>query len=123
DLQAFIRIAERFGCDFSLLKEAERINQQRARKFVDKIRKELWVLRGKKIGVWGLAFKPNTDDIRFAPSLSIVQLLLSEGAHVQVYDPRAMEKAKTELPHVKYCADVYAAATGVDAIAVLTEWD
>ena len=73
-----VRIAKKFGCDFSLLKEAERINPNRSARFVDKIKKELWVLRRKRIGVWGLAFKPNTDDVRFAPSLSIIRQLLAE---------------------------------------------
>jgi UDPglucose 6-dehydrogenase len=123
DLQAFVRIAEKFGCDFALLKEVERINQARIEKFVQKIKKELWVLRGKKIAVWGLAFKPETDDIRFAPSLLVVRRLLAEGAVVQAYDPQAMEKAKQELPGVTYCHDLYEAAQGAEAIAVLTEWD
>ena len=123
DLQAFVRIAEKFGCDFALLREVERINQNRAARFVDRIKRELWVLRGKRIGVWGLAFKPNTDDVRFAPSFTIIRELLAEGAEVQVYDPQAMEKAKMELPEVKYCQDIYEAASGAEAIAVLTEWD
>jgi UDPglucose 6-dehydrogenase len=123
DLQAFVRIADKFGCDFALLKEVERINQARIGQIVEKLRKELWVLRGKKISVWGLAFKPNTDDIRFAPSLLIVRRLLAEGATVQAYDPQAMEKAKKELPEAAYCEDVYAAAKGTDAIVLLTEWE
>jgi UDPglucose 6-dehydrogenase len=123
DLQAFVRIADKFGCDFALLKEVERINQARIGQIVEKIRKELWVLRGKKISVWGLAFKPNTDDVRFAPSLLIVRRLLAEGATVQAYDPQAMEKSKKEVPEAVYCADVYAAAKGTDAIVLLTEWE
>jgi UDPglucose 6-dehydrogenase len=123
DLQAFVRIAETFGCDFSLLEEAERINQKRVPSFVEKIRKELWVLRGKKICVWGLAFKPNTDDVRFAPALSVVRQLLAEGASVRAYDPQAMEKAQRELPELTYCHDVYEAAQGADAIVLLTEWE
>src|SRR6202162_2625016 len=87
DVQAFIRIAEKSGCDFSLLKEVEKINQQRVGLFVEKVRKELWVVRGKKIAVWGLAFKPNTDDVRFAPSITLVKALLTEGAAVRAYDP------------------------------------
>src|SRR5271166_2956492 len=83
DVQAFIRIAEKSGCDFSLLKEVEKINQRRVEHFVEKIRKELWVLRGKKVAVWGLAFKPNTDDVRFAPSTTLVKALLAEGAAVR----------------------------------------
>jgi UDPglucose 6-dehydrogenase len=122
DLQAFVRIAEKFGCDFSLLEEVERVNQTRVDKFVRKIKKELWVLRGKKIGVWGLAFKPDTDDIRFAPALRIVRQLLAEGAKIRAYDPQAMDKARKEIPDVHYCQDAYEAARGVDAIVLLTEW-
>lgn len=123
DLQAFVRIAEKFGCDFSLLREVERINQARVEKFVEKIRKELWVLRGKKIAIWGLAFKPETDDIRFAPSILIIRRLLAEGAILQTYDPQAMDKAKKEMPDLTYCRDIYEAAQGTEAIVLLTEWD
>jgi UDPglucose 6-dehydrogenase len=123
DVQAFIRIAEKSGCDFSLLREVEKINQDRVQHLVEKIRKELWVVRGKKIAVWGLAFKPNTDDVRFAPSLSLVTALLNEGATVRAYDPKAMEKARAVLPNVTYCADAYEAAAGADAILIVTEWD
>ncbi len=123
DLQAFVRIAEKFGCDFALLKEVERINQNRVDILVEKVKKELWVLRGKKICVWGLAFKPNTDDIRFAPALSIIRRLLAEGAHIQAYDPEAMDKARKEIPEVSYCQDMYEAADGAEAIVLLTEWE
>jgi UDPglucose 6-dehydrogenase len=123
DLQAFVRIAEKLGCDFSLLKEVERINSRRLEHFVEKVKKELWVLRGKKIGVWGLAFKPHTDDIRFAPALAIIRLLLAEGAHIRAYDPRAAENAERELPTVTYCKDPYEAARGTEAVLLLTEWD
>jgi UDPglucose 6-dehydrogenase len=123
DLQAFVRIAEKFGCDFSFFKEVEKINNNRVARFIDKVKKELWILRGKKVGVWGLAFKPNTDDVRFAPSLSVLRQLLAEGAVVQAYDPQAMENASKQLPQIVYCADPYQAAEGVEAILVLTEWD
>jgi UDPglucose 6-dehydrogenase len=123
DVQAFIRIAEKSGCDFSLLKEVEKINQSRVDHFIEKIRKELWVIRGKKIAVWGLAFKPNTDDIRFAPSITIVKALLAEGAVIRAYDPEAIEKARALLPDVTYCADAYQAAEGTDAVLLLTEWE
>lgn len=123
DIQALIRIAEKSGCDFSLLKEVEKINQHRVEHFVEKIRKELWVLRGKKIAVWGLAFKPNTDDVRFAPSIGLVRSLLQEGANVTAYDPEAMEKAKSVLPDITYCSDPYHAADGADAIVIVTEWE
>ncbi len=123
DLQAFVRIADKFGCNFALLKEVERINQARVDQLVEKIRKELWVLRGKKICIWGLAFKPNTDDVRFAPALLIIRRLLAEGAIVQAYDPEAMEKARKELPEVTYCRDPYEAAKGAEAVVLLTEWE
>src|SRR6202022_3757765 len=123
DLQAFVRIGEKLGCDFSLLKEVEKINLRRAEQFVAKVKKELWVLRGKTLAVWGLAFKPDTDDIRFAPALNIVRRLLAEGASIRAYDPQAMEKAKDELPGITYCLSHYEAAQQADAILVLTEWD
>jgi UDPglucose 6-dehydrogenase len=122
DVQAIVRIAERFGCDFDLLREVEKINQSRIDRFVQKIKKELWVLQGKTIGVWGLAFKPNTDDIRFAPALAIIRELLSEGVHVQAYDPQAAEKARKDLPEIKYCQSAYEAAENADAVLLLTEW-
>jgi len=123
DLQAFVRIAEKFGCDFALLEEVERINQKRVHRFVEKLKKELWVLRGKKICAWGLAFKPNTDDVRFAPALAVIRQLLAEGASVRAYDPQAMRKAQSELPELTYCHDAYEAAEGADAIVLLTEWE
>jgi UDPglucose 6-dehydrogenase len=123
DVQAFIRIAEKSGCDFSLLKEVEKVNQGRVERFVEQVRKELWVLRGKKVAVWGLAFKPNTDDVRFAPALSIIRLLQTEGAQIQAYDPEAMEKARKEIPDITYCHDAYEAAQGADAVLLLTEWE
>jgi UDPglucose 6-dehydrogenase len=123
DVQAFIRIAEKSRCDFSLLKEVDKINQNRITQFVEKIRKELWVIRGKKVAVWGLAFKPNTDDVRFAPSIALAKALLDEGATVSAYDPQAAEKARAVLPGISYCADPYLAAQGADAILIVTEWD
>src|SRR6202453_5057426 len=123
DVQAFIRIAEKSGCDFSLLKEVEKINQGRVERFIEQVRSEMWVIRGKKIAVWGLAFKPNTDDIRFAPALPIIRRLQAEGADIRAYDPEAMEKAKKEIPDITYCSDAYDAAQGTDAVLLLTEWD
>jgi len=123
DLQAFVRIGEKSGCDFSLLKEVERINESRIGHFLEKIRKELWVIRGKKLAVWGLAFKPNTDDVRFAPSIALMKALTAEGAVVCAYDPEAAAKARAVLPDIIYCADPYLAAQGADAILIVTEWD
>ncbi len=123
DVQAFIRIAEKSGCDFSLLKEVEKINQGRVERFVEQVRKELWVLRGKKIAVWGLAFKPNTDDVRFAPAIELLRLLIREGAEVKAYDPQATEKARAVLPAVHYSASPYEAAQDAEAVLIVTEWE
>jgi UDPglucose 6-dehydrogenase len=123
DVQAFIRIAEKSGCDFSLLKEVEKINQRRVDQFVEKIRRELWVIRGKKIAVWGLAFKPNTDDVRFSPAIAVVKSLLTEGATICAYDPEATEKAQALLSGITFCADPYKSAEGADAVILLTEWE
>ena len=123
DVQAFVRIAEKAGCDFSLMKEVEKINKRRVAYFVEKVRKELWVLRGRRIAVWGLAFKPNTDDVRFAPSIEILKALTREGSVVSAYDPAATEKARAILPEVNYCATPYEAARDSEAILIITEWD
>jgi UDPglucose 6-dehydrogenase len=123
DVQAFVRIAEKAGCDFSLMKEVENINKRRVASYIEKVRKELWVLRGRKIAVWGLAFKPNTDDVRFAPAIEILKALLREGSIVSAYDPEATEKAKALLPDVNYAATPYDAAQDAEAILIVTEWD
>ena len=123
DLQAFVRVGEDAGCDFSLLREVEKINQRRIDLLVNKIKNELWVVRGKRIGVWGLAFKPRTDDVRSSPALAVIRRLLAEGALVLAYDPQAMQKARVEIPEIVFCADAYAAAQGTEAVLALTEWE
>jgi len=123
DLQAFIRIAEKSGYDFKLLKEVQRINVERISLVIKKIKETLWVLKGKTIAVLGLAFKPNTDDIRFAPSLEIIKQLLTEGAIIRAFDPRAMERTKAQLPEIIYCADPYEAAKEADGLVICTEWE
>ncbi len=123
DLQAFIRIAEKSGCDFGLLREVERVNLQQIEHFMRKLKNEVWVLKNKKVAVWGLAFKPNTDDLRFSPALAVIDQLLAEGATVRAYDPRAMEEAKQLQPGLTYCSSAEEAAQGADALLLLTEWD
>jgi UDPglucose 6-dehydrogenase len=127
DLRAFIHLAGRYGVDFSLLKEIEAINQQRVQVLINKVRQALWVLRGKVIGVLGLAFKPGTDDVREAPSLRVVQALLDEGARLQLYDPKAMPNVRHLLPaeegRIRYCQTPYEAAGAAQALLVLNEWD
>jgi len=122
DLQAFVHLAERSGVDFSLLKEVEKINRRRIDRFFEKIRGALWVVRGKQLGVLGLAFKPNTDDIRFAPAIDLVKRLLAEGARVRAFDPAAMEKARPDLTEIEYANSAYEAAEDAEALLIATEW-
>ena len=123
DVQAFMRLADRAGVDLGMLREAERVNKGRIDLFLDKVRRALWVINDKKVGVLGLAFKPNTDDIRLAPSLEVVRRLLAEGAHVCACDPQAMENARTALPQIRYTRDPYELARDADALLILTEWE
>jgi UDPglucose 6-dehydrogenase len=122
DLSAFIKIAEQLGYNFQLLKEVQRINDEQMERFAKKIEETLWVLKDKKIGVLGLAFKQNTDDVRMSPAIDLCQRLLREGASLRVYDPKAMEKAKAILPNVTYVEDMDSVAEGCDALVVATEW-
>ncbi|HEV2489357.1 MAG TPA: UDP-glucose/GDP-mannose dehydrogenase family protein [Candidatus Acidoferrales bacterium] len=123
DLQAFVRLAEKNGVDFAMLREAERVNHQRIDYFIERIRHLLWVLKDKKIGVLGLAFKANTDDVRFAPSMDLVDRLRAEGARLCAYDPQAMEKARGRFPDLGCCSDAYAAARDAEALLIVTEWE
>lgn len=125
DVAAFRRAAEQMGVDFSLLKEVERINEEQKRRFFEKVRSALWTLRGKKIGVLGLAFKGGTDDIRESPALQVVRQLLHEGARVTAYDPAARARAEEAIPasaEMRYVEDAYAAARDADALLILNEW-
>jgi UDPglucose 6-dehydrogenase len=123
DLQAFIRISEKLGYDFKLLKEVEGINDDQKIMFVKKIEELVWNIQGKTIGILGLAFKPNTDDMRFAPSIDIIESLQKDGAKIKAYDPVATERAKALLKDVQYCKDPYEAAQDADCLAIVTEWD
>ncbi len=123
DLSAFVKISEQVGYDFRLLKEVQRINAEQMDRFVKKISETLWVLKDKTIGVLGLAFKQNTDDVRSSPAIDLCQRLLKEGATLRVHDPKAMEKAKALLPNVTYVANMNDVAEGCDALVVATEWD
>lgn len=123
DLQAFVHLAERSGVDFSLLKEVEKINRGRIDLFIGKIRRALWVIKGKKVGVLGLAFKPNTDDIRFAPAIDLITRLVAEGVHVSAYDPQAMEKARAVLTTIEYADSACGVANDAEALIIATEWE
>jgi len=123
DVDAFVDIAARMGYDFHLLREVQRINQEQRERFLKKIEQELWVVRGKKIAVWGLAFKPNTDDVRESPAIKICAALRDAGAKVRAWDPKGMDRAKEVLTGVEFCADMYSAVDGADCLALCTEWD
>ena len=123
DIQAFIRLGEKAGVDVSLLKDAELINKRRIDDFLAKAMHSLWTLKDKLIGVLGLAFKPNTDDIRFAPAMELIGKLLQARAQIRVYDPQAMEKTKALFPSIHYCADPYELAERSEALMIVTEWD
>jgi UDPglucose 6-dehydrogenase len=123
DLSAFIKIAEQIGYDFRLLKEVQQINTGQMDRFLQKITDTLWVLKDKTIGVLGLAFKQNTDDVRMSPAIELCQRMQKEGAALRVHDPKAMEKAGAILKGVTYVDDMNAVAEGCDALVVATEWD
>ena len=123
DVQAFIKIAEKYGYDYKLLKATHEINEEQKKNFVKKIKKILGSLSGKTLGVLGLAFKPNTDDMRFAPSIYIIQELQKEGAKIKAYDPEAMEKAKRIFNDVEFCKEPYEVSKDAYALLILTEWN
>ncbi|HEY5909450.1 MAG TPA: UDP-glucose/GDP-mannose dehydrogenase family protein [Verrucomicrobiae bacterium] len=123
DLSAFVKIAEQIGYNFGLLKEVQKINAEQMSRFVKKIADTLWVLKDKRIGVLGLAFKQNTDDVRMSPAIDLCLRLQKEGAILRVHDPKAMEKARAVLQDVTFVADMNEVAEGCDALVVATEWE
>lgn len=123
DVSAFISIAQELGYDFGLLKEVEMINRQAQQLFLKKIEQALWVTKGKKIAVWGLSFKPDTDDMRNAPSVPIIKQLQADGALIAAYDPQARETAKAVLgDQVEYKKDKYVVLKDADALVIITDW-
>ena len=123
DLDAFITISEKLGYDFKLLREAKEINESQKEDFIKKIEDHLWNIKDKTIAVLGLAFKPNTDDMRFAPSIDIIRALQKHGAHIRTFDPQAMSRAKKIFKGVKFCEDAYEAARSSDCAIIVTEWN
>ncbi|MBN1870889.1 MAG: UDP-glucose/GDP-mannose dehydrogenase family protein [Candidatus Omnitrophica bacterium] len=123
DVDAFIRISEKSGYDFSMLKEVRKVNEEQKTFFVRLIEDKLWIVKNKVIGVLGLAFKPDTDDMRSAPSIDIINALLQEGAKIKAYDPVAMPNARKILKKIVYGKDPYEVAKGCDCLLLLTEWD
>ena len=122
DVKALMSIAKDNDYAFSLLSEVEAINHQARRDIVRKARKLLGDIRGKKIGILGLAFKPNTDDMRDAPAIDIISWLQNDGAKITAFDPKAQDNAKEVLPNISYVDNVYEVANGADLLIVLTEW-
>ena len=126
DVKAFIKIAEEYGLNFGLLKETELINRNRRNAFIEKIQNILWISKDKNIAIWGLSFKPNTDDIREAPSIDVVKELIKRKANLFLYDPKAMEHFKKLFPEnnsLHYALNPYDSSKDADAIVILTEWD
>jgi len=125
DIAAFIAISDELGVPFTLLKEVQRINADQRERFLKGVREELWVLREKRIAVWGLTFKPDTDDVRCSVAIDVVNDLVKEGAHVTAYDPKGMEKVvefKLLPPSVKLAASPLEAVDGAEALILATEW-
>jgi len=125
DIAAFIKISEQLGVPFHLLKEVQRINASQKDRFLSTIRDALWVLREKRIAVWGLTFKPDTDDLRSSVAIDLIADMLREGAHVSVYDPKGMEKAREmkELAGATFANSPLEAVEGAEALVLATEWD
>jgi UDPglucose 6-dehydrogenase len=126
DVKAFIAISRQLGTPFTLLEEVERINAQMLSRFIDKLREKLWVLKDKKIAVWGLTFKPDTDDVRNSVAIELVNQLVAEGAHVTAYDPKGAEKAVEwgliDPKKVKLAKTPVDATDGAEALLLATEW-
>lgn len=127
DVRALIHIGEELGVNFGLLKEVDKINSNRIKIFIEKIRKALWILKDKKIAVLGLSFKPETDDIRNAPSIFLIKELLKEGSLLNLYDPKAMSNMKKvypeKPPQISYFSSVYKALEETNACLIVTEWN
>jgi UDPglucose 6-dehydrogenase len=123
-LSAFIAISESLGAPFGLLKEVQAINAHQLQRFIKMVREALWILKDKQIAVWGLSFKPHTDDVRDSVAVTLIETLVSEGARVTVFDPQAMEKARA-LPvgsRINFASSPLDAAKGAEALIIATEW-
>jgi len=125
DIAAFITISERLGTPFTLLREVQRINNSQKERFLKAIRETLWVLREKRIAVWGLTFKPDTDDVRSSVAVELVTHLLREGAHVVAYDPKGMQKARSikAIADAEFASSALEAVTDAEALVIPTEWN
>jgi UDPglucose 6-dehydrogenase len=124
DINSLLNIAEDYHINLDLLKQVDHINRYQRISFIEKLDKALGgKLEGKVIAIWGISYRPQTNDLRDTPSLTIIRGLENRGATIRVYDPLSMEQAKEKIPDLTYCENAYDAAKGADAIAILTEWD
>lgn len=125
DLAALIYTAKEYGYEPALLESTQHVNMQQRKGVIKRLQEELKTLKGRRIALWGLAFKPGTDDLRDAPSLSVIQELLHLNARVIVYDPVAMDNMRKQYPHwdIRYASSALAAVDGAHALLVMTEWD
>lgn len=129
DVEAFAYISKKLGYDFGLLKEVKAINEKQWFSYVEKVKEHLWIVKGKKIAILGLSFKPDTDDMRFAPSVDIIKAFIKEGAKLCLCDPQSLGEARKVFPasggkknKVKFTKDPYEAVKGADCLCLLTEW-
>jgi UDPglucose 6-dehydrogenase len=123
DTLALAKIGEKHGYQFEILRSVMKVNEKQKDRMIEKVKTALGNLKGKKIAVLGLSFKPNTDDMREAPSLKIIPALQREGAKIRAYDPKAMETAKKFFQKIEFAKDAYDAAKGSDALLIITEWN
>jgi UDPglucose 6-dehydrogenase len=124
DVKAMVRFASDKNYEFQILRAVEAVNETQKRRLISKMESHFGALKGKRIGIWGLAFKPKTDDMREAPAVPLIQGLLAAGATVHAYDPEAMKVAKSIFgSKIHYADSGYAALTGADALAIITEWN
>jgi UDPglucose 6-dehydrogenase len=124
DTLALLQTADKVGVDQRIVRTTVEVNDDRKASMVERVERALGGdLRGKRVGVLGLAFKPNTDDMREAPSIPLINLLLERGAEVSAYDPVAREQAERVFKGIEFADDAYAAAAGADALVIVTEWD
>jgi len=123
DVKAMVKFAGAKNYDFEILQAVEHVNERQKVRLFAKMKQHFGSLRGKRIAVWGLAFKPKTDDMREAPAIGIIKDLLHDGANVRAYDPVAKAEAMKVLPDITYADDEYTAVTGADALVFVTEWN
>lgn len=122
DVAALERLSSRLGYPFPLLREVARLNDEAVEAVALKIEEALWNLEGKRVAMLGLAFKPQTDDVRFSPALALARILMQRGAEVVGYDPQAIEEAAREVPEMQFASDAYEAVDGAHCAVVATEW-